>query len=143
MALAVSKNNCDTINFSNHLLSPDKKLVLYNSNWCPWGYKELNQLYSEGVIDSAINQNFSLIYLASDYPFIFLESPMIKGDWNKRIEQDFEIYYEIKPEEIIRSLTGRDGHPIIFIIKDGRVVKQTPGYKDNHSDILEILNDQK
>lgn len=143
MALTVSKNSCDTINFSNRLLSPDNKLVFYTSNWCCWGYKELNQLYSEGVIDYAINQNYSLIFLASKYPFIFLNSPQIKGEWNKRIQQDFEVFYEMQEGKIVKSLTGGNGHPVIFIIKDGKAIKQSIGYLNNHSDILEILNDQK
>lgn len=139
-AFTVSKCECDTINFYDRLLSSDNKLVLYCANWCPSSYKELNRLYSEGVIDSLKRNDFSLIILSDKYPCLYLHNDVIESGWDKRILEDFEIYYEVYRKQILKQLSGEESFPFLLLIKDGIVVKESHGLQNSYLDIISLIN---
>lgn len=137
-AYTVSGNNRNSINFYTRLTAPDNKIVLYCANWCQPSYSELNRLYSSGVIDSLQQHNYSLIIVSGNYPFLNLNSGLIEGDWNKRILKDFEIYYEDN-NSILRQLSGGGSFPWFIIMREGVVVKESVGLKEDYSDIFPLI----
>lgn len=143
-ALTVSKQQCDTINFYSRLTAPDNKLLLYCASWCPPSYRELNRLYTDGVIDSLINNNFNLIILSDNYPCLNLQHYLIEGNWDKRVLEDFEIYYETdNADTILKALSGNNMFPFLLLVKDGAIIKKTYGLQDSYSDIIPLIKSQR
>lgn len=133
----VSDSGNDTINFYERVFAADDKFLMYCENWCRPCYKELNRLYSEGVIDSLLDNNVSLIIISGRYPFLNLNHYDIK-DFNKRILRDFEIYYDTD-FSVLREISGGNAFPFYVFIMDGEVVLQNIGLKSTYKDILPLI----
>lgn len=132
----------DTINFKNRMLQNDRKLIVYCANWCYLSYKEFNLLYSQEIIDKLLDKGFHLIIVAGQYPFLKLNHHLIEGNWNERVMEDFEIYFDVDGKTL-NAISGESSFPHLIVMNKSDILVESHGLKENYSfivDAIKVLN---
>ncbi len=129
----------DTIDFRGRMSQNDRKFIIYCANWCKPSYKELNILYSQGIIDKLKEQKFHLIVVADKSPCLNLNHFLIEGDWKETFMQDFEIYYDIDGS-FLNKISSQQVFPYCMIMNKSEILIESIGLKEDYSFIIDCIS---